>query len=116
MKKYYGYVYIWRDTKRNMYCVGSHYGKVEDNYVTSTGWMMLAYKKRAEDFKMRVLEYSFIDDKKHLLNIEQKYLDMIKEEELGVRYYNLKKYAAGGGMPQVINLTKGIAQVDGIRD
>lgn len=84
---------------RNMYCVGSHYGTVEDNYITSTGWMMDAYRKRPLDFKMRVLEYVNEDDKTLLLNIEQKYLDMIRPEELGKRYYNLKRYAVGGGRP-----------------
>jgi len=97
MEKYYGYVYIWRDSKCNMYCIGSHYGTIEDSYITSTGWMVAAYKKRPNDFKMRVLEYLNEDDKSLLLDIEQKYLDMIKPDELGKRYYNLKKYASGGG-------------------
>lgn len=96
MKEYYGYVYIWRDSKRNKYCVGSHYGTIEDSYITSTGWMKAAYNKRPQDFKMRVLEYLIDDDKKLLLNIEQKYLDMIKEEELGEKYYNLRRHAWGG--------------------
>ncbi len=25
----YGFVYLWRDRKRNKYCIGSHYGSLD---------------------------------------------------------------------------------------
>lgn len=79
-------------------------GKIDDGYVSSTGFMIKAYRKRPKDFKRRVLEYYYGDNSKELLEIEQKYLNMIKEAELcnrenirlkTSRYYNIKKNASG---------------------
>lgn len=96
MNNYFGFVYIWRDKKRNKYCVGSHYGKLDDGYTSSTGYFKAAYNKRQGDFKRRILYLLIIDDKKLLLSEEQKWLSMIKNDELGKRYYNFKKNANGG--------------------
>lgn len=102
---YFGYVYLWFDRKNKMYYIGSHYGSVEDSYICSNKWMKAAYKKRPQDFKMRVLKYLEIDDLKLLQQYEQHYLNMILDSELSTsanviagcnRYYNMKKYAAGG--------------------
>ena len=96
-KDYWGYVYIWMDTKRNKFCIGSHHGSVEDSYVTSSKYMLNAYSKRPEDFKMRVLEYNTTDDNYlSTQKLEQKALDLIHDDELGTKYYNLKKWATGG--------------------
>ena len=65
---------------------------------------MRAYKKRPETFRFRVLEYCYgnVTDLQHL---EQKWLDKIHDNELMLteniynntcRYYNVKKWAAGG--------------------
>lgn len=94
--KIFGFVYIWRDKYRKKFCIGSHYGQLDDGYVTSTGYMMRAYQKRPEDFRRRILYFLVEDNKKLLLQREQYFLNFITEEELGKKYYNLKKHAAGG--------------------
>lgn len=115
-KDYYGYVYLWYDRKHRRFCLGSHHGSVEDSYITSTGWMMRAYKKRPEDFRMRVLAYNTINIVKETRKIEQHYLNMIDERELSIsknvidgtnRYYNMSKNALGGSQKGAIyNRTK----------
>ena len=96
MQEYFGYVYIWFDTMKRKFCIGSHHGKTHDAYTTSTGYCALAIKKRPETFRFRVLEYNFEDDKKITLKKEQKWLNFIKPEELGNKYYNFKRFASGG--------------------
>jgi hypothetical protein len=101
---YNSYVYLWYDTRAKLFYVGGHKGTVEDSYICSSVMMLRAYKKRPESFKFRVLEYikGSNDD---LRKAEQKWLDLIKEEELywtpniynkTVRYYNQKKNSSGG--------------------
>jgi len=101
---YTGYIYIWYDTKAKLYYIGGHYGKVEDKYICSNKPMKRAYKLRPHTFKFRVLEYTY-SDTNDLRECEQKYLDMIKDNELllsenvkngTVRYYNVKKNSVGG--------------------
>lgn len=91
------FVYLWHDTKRNKFCIGSHIGHPDDGYVSSTGWMKHAYKKRPTTFRRRILwSTTEMPNKHEVFGVEQKFLDMIKDEELGSKYYNLKKFAAGG--------------------
>lgn len=99
-----GYVYLWYDRKKKWFCLGSHFGNVDDNYITSTGFMLKAYRKRTKDFSMRVLEYYSGDSQKELLEREQFWLDKISDNELCIaenkrngttRYYNQKKTASG---------------------
>jgi hypothetical protein len=90
----YGFVYIWHDRKKKRFYIGSHKGSFNDKYICSSSWMKNAYKKRPEDFKRRIL--STVQSKIELFDEEQKYLNMIKDKELGKRYYNLKKSAYGG--------------------
>jgi hypothetical protein len=89
-----GFVYIWHDKKRNKFCIGSHVGTLDDGYVTSTGHMKRAFKQRPHTFKRRIL--STHDNTFALREAEQRWLSMIKDSELGIRYYNLKKTASGG--------------------
>ena len=96
VRKYYGFVYIWRDRKHNKFCIGSHLGSLTDGYLSSTGYFIRAYTKRQEDFKRRILSFLFVKDRQELLKLEQYWLDKIKDSELGRRYYNLKRFAAGG--------------------
>lgn len=42
----YGFVYLWYDTYRKMYYIGSHWGTESDGYVCSSRRMKFAYKKR----------------------------------------------------------------------
>jgi len=101
---YNSYIYIWYDTRAKLFYVGGHKGTVEDSYVCSNPMMLRAYKKRPESFKFRVLEYvnGSNDD---LRKAEQKWLNLIKEEELywtpniynkSDRYYNQKEISSGG--------------------
>ena len=104
MTIYTGYVYLWFDTKAKLFYVGGHKGKVEDSYICSNKIMLRAYKKRPETFRFKVLQYVYADNFA-LREAEQKWLDMIKDEELywtpniynkTVRYYNQKKSSSGG--------------------
>ena len=90
----YGFVYIWRDKKHNRYYIGSHWGKEDDGYICSSTWMMQAYKHRPNDFKRRILERVY-SNRQDLLKAEYRWLSMIKEEEIKVRYYNLNIKATG---------------------
>lgn len=58
--------------------------------------MLATYKKRPENFKRKIIEYISNSDRKFLLERENYWLSHIKLEELGKKYYNLKKVAAGG--------------------
>lgn len=84
-----GFVYIWRDRKHNRYYVGCHWGFEDDGYVCSSNWMRDAYKRRPEDFKRRILTRN-IPDRISLYEEEMRYFNMIKPEELRIRYYNLR--------------------------
>lgn len=83
----HGFVYIWRDSKRNKYYVGCHWGKEDDGYVCSSNWMRSAYKHRPQDFKRKILATGL--DRKAMYVEESRWLSMIKSDELKVRYYNL---------------------------
>ena len=88
MNEKHGFVYIWRDRKHNRFYIGCHWGSEDDGYVCSSSWMKQAYKHRPEDFKRRILT-SNITSKPLLFEMEQKWLDLIKNDEVGKRYYNL---------------------------
>lgn len=87
-----GFVYIWRDRKHNRYYIGSHWGSVDDGYICSSNWMRHAYKRRPQDFKRRILE--IVTNRSDLLEVEFYWLQMIKSEELGKKYFNLKNSRA----------------------
>jgi len=90
----YGFVYIWRDRKHNRYYVGSHWGSKEDGYICSSDWMKKAFKRRPQDFKRRILE-RVENNRGDLLATEYKWLSLIKDGELGKRYYNLTNHLNG---------------------
>ena len=94
---YTGYVYLWFDTKRKMFYVGSHLGSLEDNYLCSNKRCKRAILSRPESFRFRVLEYTF-ENSFQLRQTETKWLQMIRPEELNVKYYNLKRVAFGGNI------------------
>lgn len=87
MQEKYGFIYLWRDKKHDRFYVGSHWGNENDGYVCSSSWMLQAYKKRPQDFKRRIVER--FDDRSKINEIEHRWLQMIKTEELKKRYYNL---------------------------
>lgn len=84
----YGFVYIWRDRKYKRFYIGAHWGTENDGYVCSSNWMKQAYKHRPEDFKRKILKRIYTS-KTHTFIEEQKWLNMIKSEEVKIRYYNL---------------------------
>src|SRR6185312_12704168 len=84
----YGFIYLWYDRKHKRYYIGSHWGTEDDGYVCSSKWMNKSYKRRPKDFKRRILKTN-IESKKATLEIENRWLSLIKEEELGIKYYNI---------------------------
>jgi hypothetical protein len=83
-----GFVYIWRDRKHNRYYIGSHWGSEDDGYICSSPWMRQAYSHRPDDFKRRILS-RVNTNRSDLLKEEQRWFDMVKPEEIKIRYYNL---------------------------
>lgn len=87
----YGFVYIWRDRKHNRYYIGCHWGTEDDGYICSSRWMRNAYKRRPDDFRRRIL--SRVDSaRSDLLAEEYKWLQLIPENQLGNKYYNLTSH------------------------
>ncbi len=89
----YGFIYVWYDKKRKMFYLGSHWGTVEDGYICSSNRMRDAYRRRPNDFKRRIIRKNIVRDE--LLNEEHKWLQLIPENELGKRYYNLRQHKWG---------------------
>lgn len=90
-----GFIYLWRDKKRNRYYLGSHLGSENDEYICSSRWMRQAHARRPEDFKRRIIQRGI--RKSVLKEAEYQWLKLIKESELGVRYYNLTRILNGNG-------------------
>lgn len=89
MVEKYGFIYIWFDKKHKRFYIGSHWGTEDDGYICSSRWMRKSFRRRPEDFKRRILTNN-INDRKEVLIIENKWLKLIKNDELGVKYYNLQ--------------------------
>ena len=72
---------------RNMYYVGSHEGSTDDGYISSSRWFTGEVNYRPQDFRRRIIKFIDIS----LMQTEEyRILNMIKEEEFGKKYYNLK--------------------------
>lgn len=87
MTEKYGFVYIWRDKKHNRYYIGCHWGTTDDGYICSSPWMKQAYKHRPYDFRRRILTTNLL--REEMYAEEQRYFNMIRPDEIKVRYYNL---------------------------
>lgn len=90
MTEKYGFVYVWHNTKKNKFYVGCHWGTEDDGYICSSKAMRNAYAYDNSIFRRRVVERVYTN-RQDLLEAEFKWLDQIKDEELGKRYYNLSK-------------------------
>ena len=90
----YGFVYIWYDSKRKMYYVGCHWGTEDDGYICSSSRMRKSYRRRPEDFKRRTIIIVHTN-RENLLEEEFKWLSLIEDNELGKKYYNLRKHKWG---------------------
>jgi hypothetical protein len=88
-----GFIYIWYDSKRKMYYIGCHWGTENDGYICSSRRMRDAYRRRPQDFKKRIIQKNI--DRDNLLSEEHKWLQLISDEELGEKYYNLHKHHFG---------------------
>ena len=87
----YGIVYIWRDSKHKRYYIGAHWGTDDDGYVCSSPWMNRAYKLRPNDFKRRILARVYTN-RQEMFDEEAKWQNFIKDEELRIRYYNIRRH------------------------
>ena len=92
---YFGYVYMWCDTKINQFYIGSHKGSVYDKYKSGSKWLNDTINKRPDTMKMRVLEYYYGDDREELYKLEDKWLKFYDVEN-SKNYYNFKNQARGG--------------------
>lgn len=90
----YGFVYIWRDKKHNRYYIGSHWGTEDDGYICSSRWMRKSYSRRSKDFRRKILARVYTN-RKDLLIEEHKWLQLIKDHDIGTRYYNLTQHLNG---------------------
>lgn len=88
-----GFIYIWYDRKRKMYYIGCHLGSEDDGYICSSRRMRDVYRRRPQDFKRRVLKRNVL--RKDLLTEEHKWLQLISDEELGKKYYNVSNHHFG---------------------
>lgn len=88
MQEKYGFVYLWFDRKHFKFYIGSHWGTECDGYVCSSKNMRENFRYRPSDFKRRILSRVY-SDRKELLAVEQKWIDLIKPEEFGREYYNV---------------------------
>lgn len=91
------FVYLWYDTTRKMYYIGQHTGKLNDQYTSSSRWLSGEIRYRPKEFKRRIIK-TFIT--KHEAQVYEGYLlTLIKPDEFGLRYYNLKHGAPIGTLP-----------------
>lgn len=93
---YVGFVYLWRDKKTNRYYVGSARRSLKSSYKCSNTHCKSAIAKRPDDFKRKVIFLQKEGTNAELKKEEQRWLNMIRDDELGDKYYNLIKFAGGG--------------------
>lgn len=95
---YYGFVYLWYDTKHKKFIIGSHHGSTEDGYITGTGGVHVQriFSKRPETMKRKILAYNCDDCVKTTRQLEQYYLDLRPNIGSNPKYYNINNTAWGG--------------------
>lgn len=91
-----GFIYLWRDSLRNMYYIGSHEGVPTDSYTSSSRWFNGEYHYRPQDFKRRILKISDIEE---IRKLEWDLLARIKDCEYNTKYYNQKVGRKKGQLP-----------------
>jgi len=90
----YGFIYIWFDKKRKMYYIGCHWGTVDDGYICSSNRMRKVYKRRPQNLKRKIIKTNILN-REQMFEEEHKWLSFIKDDELGIKYYNLRKHKWG---------------------
>lgn len=87
---YNAFIYIWYNRVKKMFYIGKHSGSINDGYICSSKYMKIDYNRSPHHFKRRVLECLDDTDGNQMLKAELKWLSLIKDEQLGKKYYNLK--------------------------
>lgn len=97
-KDYFGFVYIWLDTKRRKFIIGSHHGSIDDGYTTGTGGKHVQniFKSRPETMRRRILAYNNVDCFRETRVLEQKFFNSRGDIASNPKYYNLCNNASGG--------------------
>lgn len=90
----YGFIYIWRDKKHKKLYVGCHWGTEVDGYICSSTLMRNNYKNRPQDFRRKVVQRVYTN-RRDLHEAEHRWLQLIKDEELGSKFYNRSKHRFG---------------------
>lgn len=88
-QKKYGFIYIWYNNNHNRFYIGSHWGTEDDGYICSSNWMRKSYYRNRKNFKRRILSKIYTNRKDMLIK-EGEWLSLIRKEELGKKYYNLR--------------------------
>lgn len=91
------FVYVWFDRTRKMFYVGQHTGSYNDQYTSSSRWLAGEIRYRPNDFKRRIIRTFSTKHEAQLY--EGKLLTLIRPDEFGTKYYNLKMGAPKGNLP-----------------
>ena len=86
----YGFIYLWFDKKHKRFYIGRHWGTENDGYICSSSNMRNNHNNRSHDFKRRIISRIYTSNEDLIIE-EQRWLDMIKPEELNEKYYNKTK-------------------------
>ena len=90
MFTYNSFIYIWFNSKTRMFYLGKHLGRIDDGYICSSKHMNIEYRHNPQYFNRRILEYVQDSTGNEILAAELRWLSMVKDEELGNKYYNRK--------------------------
>lgn len=90
MLNYNSFIYIWFNSKTRMFYIGKHFGRIDDGYICSSKHMNIEYRHNPQYFKRKILQYVQDSTGNEILAAELRWLSMVKDEELGKRYYNRK--------------------------
>ncbi len=102
-QKYFGFIYEWIDSSNGKNYIGSHIGNIDDGYTGSGIKFLSAFKKRPDKFNRKILEYVFEDNRKILLETEQKHINKINWSTT----YNISSIAGGGSGKGIENYMYG---------
>ena len=113
-REYYGFVYMWCDTEREKYYIGSHKGSLFDRYVCSSTWCKRAYRSRPSTFKRHIL--AIVHKPEDLHPTEEYWLKLYNVQD-NPNFYNHKNTARGGsGKPKWAGGSKKAYLGDKFRD
>lgn len=87
------FTYKWTNKSNGMIYIGSHSGKIDDNYKGSGKYFKRAYKLNPENFEREIIE--FYPNKIEMLEAERKLLQDNKVADNPI-FYNLTECAYGG--------------------